>query len=180
MTDAWGGHDLWRLLSRETNGSFTTSRYTPGLLSGSRSINSRPNHTIGGRLRNMETETSFSRELQEKHVARACMAAGISAGLTLIFGAAAATGVIEGPGFDALMLVDAAILAALGYGVWKRSRICAVLLFICSVVSEIYLGFDQTAHFSLVRLAFIYFYFRGAIQLFRDHRRRAAPQPVNT
>ena len=129
---------------------------------------------------NMETETSFARELQEKHVTRACMAAGISAGLTLIYGALAAAGVIAGPGFDAWMLADAAILAGLGYGVWKRSRICAVLLFICSVASEIYLGFDETARFSILRLVFIYFYFRGAIQLFRDHRRRIVPQPVNT
>ncbi len=129
---------------------------------------------------NMETETSFSRELQERHVARACMAAFFSAGFTLIFNALAAAGVLEEPGLDAWILLDAAVLAALGYGVWKRSRICAVLLFIYSIVNEIYLGLDQTSHFSLLRLVFIYFYFRGAIQLFRDHRRHAVPQSVNT
>lgn len=129
---------------------------------------------------NMETETSFSRELQERHVARACMAASISAGLTLIFGALAAAGVMEEPGLDAWILVDAAILTALAYGVWKRSRICAVLLLIYSIANEIYLGLDQTAHFSLWRLVFIYFYFRGTIQLFRDHRRRAVSQSINT
>ncbi len=58
------------------------------------------------------------------------MAASISAGLGLIFGALGAAGVITVPGFDAWLLVDAAILTALAYGVWRHSRVCAVLLLI--------------------------------------------------
>ena len=108
------------------------------------------------------------------------MAASISAGLTLIFGGCAAIGIIEVPGLDAWNLVDAAILAALGYGIWKRSRVCALLLLVYSIANEIYLALDGTAHFSLLRVVFIYFYFRGAIELFRDHRRLAAPQSINT
>jgi hypothetical protein len=49
-----------------------------------------------------------------------------------------------------------------------------------SIANEIYLALDETAHFSLLRVVFIYFYFRGTIQLFREHRSRAVPQPVNT
>jgi|SRR5437667_12052668 len=127
-----------------------------------------------------QPESSFALELQEKHVTRAWMAASISAGLALIFGALAAAGVLGMPGLDAWILVDAAILAALGYGVWKRSRVCALLLLIYGIVNEIYLALDETAHFSLLRLVFIYFYFRGTIQLFRDHRRRAALQLAKT
>jgi hypothetical protein len=128
----------------------------------------------------VQPESSFSRELKEKHVTRAWIAASISAGLTLIFGAFAAAGVMVAPGLDAWILLDAAILAGLAYGVWKRSRICAVLLFIYSIVNEIYLALDETSHFSLLRVVFIYFYLRGAIQLFLDHRSRAARQCVNT
>jgi hypothetical protein len=107
------------------------------------------------------------------------MAATISAGLTLIFGALAAAGVIAAPGFDAWMLIDAAILAGLAYGVWRHSRVCALLLLVYSIANEIYLALDETAHFSLLRVVFIYFYFRGTIQLFREHCSRAVPQPVN-
>ena len=127
-----------------------------------------------------QLESSFSQYLNEKHVTRAWMAASISAGLALIFGALAAAGVIAAPGLHAWIVVDAAILAALGYGVWKRSRACALLLLIYGIVNEIYLALDETAHFSLLRIVFIYFYFRGAIQLFRDHRRRAVLQHANT
>jgi len=108
--------------------------------------------------------------LPQKHVTRAWMAATISAGLTLIFGVLAAAGLLTTPGFDARMLIDAAILGVLAYGVWRRSRICAVLLVVYGVGNEVYAAFDETARFSLLRLVFIYFYFRGAIQLFRDHR----------
>jgi hypothetical protein len=128
----------------------------------------------------VEPESSFSRELKEKHVTRAWIAASISAGLSLVFGVFAAAGVAVVPGLDAWILLDAAILAALAYGVWKRSRVCAALLLFYGVVNEIYLALDETSHFSLLRIVFIYFYLRGAIQLFRDHRSRAARQRGNT
>jgi len=51
--------------------------------------------------------------LPEKHVTRAWMAASIQAGLTLIFEVLAAAGVLAALRFDAWILLDAAILAAL-------------------------------------------------------------------
>ncbi len=78
------------------------------------------------------------------------------------------------------MLIDAALLAGLAYGVWCRSRVCAVLLLAYGIANEVYLALDETAHFSIWRLVFIYFYFRGALQLFRDHRMRIVSQPVKT
>jgi serine/threonine-protein kinase len=118
--------------------------------------------------------------LPEKHVTRAWMAASIQAGLTLIFEALAAAGVLDTPGFDAWILLDAAILAALAYGVWKRSRVCALLLLTYSILNEVYLAFQDTAHFSILRLIFIYFYLRGTIQLFREHRPSETSQAIQT
>jgi len=117
--------------------------------------------------------------LPEKHVTRAWMAASIQAGLTLIMGVLAAAGVFVAPGFDAWILVDAAMVAALAYGVWKRSRICALLLLIYALGNEVYLALQETSHFSILRLIFIYFYFRGTIQLFREHRYDAS-EPIKT
>ena len=97
------------------------------------------------------------------------MAASISAGLSLIFGALAAAGVLLVPGLDAWILIDAAILAALAYGVWRHSRVCAVLLLVYGLGNEIYMALAGE-RFSILRIVFIYFYFRGAIQIFRDHR----------
>jgi hypothetical protein len=107
------------------------------------------------------------------------MAASIQAGLTLIMGVLAAAGFLVAPGFDAWMLVDATILAALAYGVWKRSRICVLLLLIYAIGNEVYLALQETSHFSILRLIFIYFYVCGTIQLFREHRSHAS-EPIKT
>jgi len=90
------------------------------------------------------------------------------------------TRVFAAPGFDAWILLDAAILGALAYGVWRRSRVCALLLLTYGIVNEVYLAFQETGHFSILRLIFIYFYFRGTIQLFREHRSSATSQVIRT
>lgn len=124
-----------------------------------------------------EPESSFLLALREKHIARAWVAACISAGLTSIIGLLAVTGVYSVPGFDAWVLLDAAILAGLAFGVARRSRVCVVLLVVYSVFNEVYMAIDGQS-FSIFRLIFIYFYIRGAIAIFRDHRRRhLMPQP---
>jgi len=106
------------------------------------------------------------------------MAATISAGMTLLFSVLAAAGVITLRGVDAWNLVDGVLLAGLAYGVWRRSRACAVLLLICGVACEVLFAFDEAARFSLLRWVFIYFYFRGAIQIIRDHRSGTAVDPA--
>jgi serine/threonine-protein kinase len=106
------------------------------------------------------------------------MAATISAGMTSLFSLLAAAGVITVEGVDPWNLIDAALLAGLAYGVWRRSRVCAALLLVYGVASEVLFAFDQTARFSLLRIVFIYFYLRGAIQIFRDHRNATAPEPA--
>jgi serine/threonine-protein kinase len=118
--------------------------------------------------------------LPEKHITRAWIAASIQAGLMLIVEVLAAAGVLAAPRFDAWILLDVAILTALAYGVWRRSRVCALLLPAYSILNEVYLGFQDTAHFSILRLIFIYFYLRGTIQLFREHRPSETSQSVQT
>ena len=128
----------------------------------------------------MERESSFSLELREKHITRAWMAASISAALTLIFGLFALSGEQILPGFDAWILLDAAILAGLAFGVAKRSRVCAVLLVTYGLCNLVYSALNGRS-FPILGIVFIYFYVRGAIELFRDHRRRhQAPEPTNT
>jgi len=99
------------------------------------------------------------------------MAATISAGLTLVFS-------ITLPSYDAWNFIDVAILAGLAYGVWRRNRVCAVLLLLYGIANEVILAFDETARFSLLCVVFIYFYFRGAIQIFRNHRNGTVPEPA--
>ena len=120
-----------------------------------------------------------SLDLRGKHVTRAWMAASISGGLALIYGLLSLVGVISAPGFDAWILIDASILGGLAYGVWRRSRVCAVLLVVYGIVNEVALALDENARFSFLRLVFLYFYVRGAIQIFRDHREQLVAEPIN-
>lgn len=125
-------------------------------------------------------ESSFSLELREKHIARAWIAASISAGLALIIGLVALTDSPAAPGVDAWILLDAAVLAGLAFGVARRSRVCAAMLVAYSVWNEIYMALDERS-FSIFRLIFIYFYIRGAIASFGNRRRHyPMPQPTNT
>lgn len=129
----------------------------------------------------METrpETNFALELSEKHIARAAMAAWISAGLTLIFGLFALAGEQVVPGFDAWILLDAAILAGLAFGVTKRSRLCALILVIYGLSNAVYAALEGHS-FPLLGFVFIYFYVRGTFEIFRHHRRRPQmPEPTN-
>jgi hypothetical protein len=104
----------------------------------------------------------------------------ISTGLTLILGALALAGVCAAPNLDAWILLDAAVLAGLAFGVARRSRVCAVILVIYGVGNEVYMALDGLS-FSIFRLIFIYFYIRGSVAIFRDHRRRhLMPRPANT
>lgn len=126
-----------------------------------------------------EPESSFSLALRERHIARAWVAACISAGATLLFGLLALTG-YAAPGFDAWVLLDAAILVGLAFGVARRSRACVVILVIYSVFNELFMAIDGQS-FSILRLVFIYLYSRGAIAIFQNHRRRhLVPQPTNS
>jgi len=54
-----------------------------------------------------------------------------------------------------VVLLDAAILAGLAYGVWRRSRVCALLLLVYAIANEVYLALQETSHFSILRLIFI-------------------------
>jgi hypothetical protein len=129
----------------------------------------------------METqpESSFSLELSEKHIARAWIAACISAGVTVILGLFALAGNEVIAGFDAWILLDAAILAGLAFGVARRSRVCAVILVIYGISNVVDAALEGRS-FPILGFVFIYFYVRGAIGIFRYHRHRhQTPQLTN-
>ena len=118
-------------------------------------------------------KSSFLQELREKHIARAYVAACISAGLTLVFGLLALTGTYAAPGFDAWILLDAAILGGLAFGVARRSRVCAVVLVAYGILNTVHAALAGQS-FPILGFIFIYFYIRGAIALFS---RSSSPPP---
>ena len=72
---------------------------------------------------------------------------------------------------DAWNIVGAAFVCGMGFGIYKKSRVCAVLLFVLYLSSSILMLHtqDDIASKELVRIVFLYFFARGVIGTFAYH-----------
>jgi len=77
------------------------------------------------------------------------------------------------------LIVDAALVLALGFGVRKRSRTCATVLFALWVVNLVYAIFCLHATFSIVGLLVGITYFAGMTGAFEFHRRIRQAGPTS-
>jgi serine/threonine-protein kinase len=65
-------------------------------------------------------------------------------------------------GFDAWSLLDVALIFGLSFGIYKKSRVCAVLMLAYFIVSKIVLMLEAGKPSGLlVALIFAYFYVQG-------------------
>ena len=105
-----------------------------------------------------------------KKIKTAWIAGLISTAFTLIVTLLAVFGV-RLLGFDAWEFVDVALLVGLTYGIYRKSRACAVLMVIYFVASKILL-FIQTGKPSgiVLGLVFAYFYVQGVVGTFAYHK----------
>ncbi len=74
-------------------------------------------------------------------------------------------------GFNVWNLLDAALIFSLAFGIYKKSRSCAVLMLVYFVGSKIII-FADTGEFSgpFLSIVFIYFYIQGVIGTFTYHK----------
>ena len=109
------------------------------------------------------------------------IAAVVSAVITLLFDLLAIFHATD-KGTAALSLLDAAIIFALGFGIYRKSRVSATLMlaFLCLVQ---YVAWKQTGFPSglVIGLVLAIFFFRAIIGTFRYHafakRERLNPSP---
>jgi hypothetical protein len=74
-------------------------------------------------------------------------------------------------GIDAWSLIDVALICALSYGVFRKSRICAVLLLAFFALSKAVMWIKSGSATGLpIALAFLWFFFRGVMGTFQFHR----------
>lgn len=77
----------------------------------------------------------------------------------------------EGMHFNALMLIDVGLLVGLTVGLFFKSRVCAVLMLVYFVLSKWMQWSQQISVASIiVGVAFLYFYFQGALGTFAYHK----------
>ena len=112
-----------------------------------------------------------------KKIRFAWVAALISASITLIASLLAMRG---SPvlGLTVLSLVDVALLLGLAFGIWRKSRTCAVIMLLYFVASKILQFSDPTGSLSQaarvgsipMTLIFLYLYWQGVAGTFAFHR----------
>lgn len=109
----------------------------------------------------------------EKLISFGFGAAIFSASVTLIFSVASLFG-YDLIGLGASGLLDAIIVFSLAYGIYKKSRICAVIVFFYFVLSKIVLlvEFDgkHTGATIFVAILFGFYFFQGIRGTFAYHR----------
>lgn len=105
-----------------------------------------------------------------KKIKNAWCAALFSASVTLIFVILAISG-NSVLGISAWESLDVVLILGLAYGIYKKSRTCAVAMLVYFIGAKIIL-FSQTGSASGLALAvvFVYFYFNGILGTFAYHR----------
>lgn len=74
-------------------------------------------------------------------------------------------------GIDEWALIDAAFMAGLCYGVYKKSRTCAILLLAFFGFSKAVMWVDSGSVSGLpMTLVFLWFFFQGVVGTFQFHR----------
>ena len=83
-------------------------------------------------------------------------------------------------GFDKWGLLDVGLIFALGYGIYRRSRICAVAMLAYFIASKLLLASKLGPEvFGPVAIVFFGFYLMGVIGTFRWHAlNRTAAMPL--
>jgi hypothetical protein len=105
-----------------------------------------------------------------KQIKSGWIAALISAGFTLVVTLLAVMGT-EVLGFTLWSLFDVGLILGLAFGIYKKSRTCAVLMLVYFIASKIMI-FSQTSQISgiVVALIFAYYYWNAIVGTFAYHQ----------
>ena len=122
----------------------------------------------------------MTQEAALKHIKQAWVAGVISAGITLLVILVAASGstVVAELGVDWWGLVDVGLILGLSLGIYKKSRICALLMFTYFVGSKIGLWVTVGDVRGVpMAILFGYFFFQGIRGTFAYHSLSAQTTP---
>ena len=107
-----------------------------------------------------------------RHIRHAWIAGLVAAVFTLVFTLLAMIGTRVGP-FSSLQLIDVVLILLLTFGISRKSRVCAVLMFVYFLASKILaIKHGGSLNGVLYGLAFLYYFGQGAMATFDYHRIR--------
>jgi hypothetical protein len=106
-----------------------------------------------------------------RKIRNAWVAGLISASITLVFALVAVLAGISIAGIDAWAFGDFAVVLALTYGVYRKSRVCAILLFGFFVLNKVVMwGMAGNVSGLPLALVFMWFYGQGIVGTFQYHK----------
>ena len=108
----------------------------------------------------------------KKAIRNACIAGTISGVLTLLVTLIAVAGVhIPGSDFDVWNLLDVFLIFALTFGIYKKNRVCAVLMLVYFVGNSVLIWYESGSLSGFpTAILFGYFFFQGILGTFAYHR----------
>jgi hypothetical protein len=105
-----------------------------------------------------------------RKIRNAWIAGLISAGMTLLLVLLAVAGTSIA-GFTGWEIVDVALILGLTFGIYRKSRVCAVLMLVYFVVSKVLLILETGQASGIVlALVFFYYYAQGVAGTFAYHK----------
>lgn len=108
-------------------------------------------------------------EIQKK-IKQAWIAGAISGSMTLLFTLLAISGT-KAAGFNAWNFIDVVLIFGLAFGIYKKSRACAVLMLVYFVVSKILIAIETgSVSGTVLAIIFIYYYAQGIAGTFAYHK----------
>jgi serine/threonine-protein kinase len=106
-----------------------------------------------------------------KKIRNAWIAGCISAGITIVFTLASMFGNQSILKLDAWAFIDVVIILGLAYGVYRKSRTCAILMLAFFAFNKIVMWMDAGKPTGLLMaLIFFWFYAQGIVGTVRFHR----------
>ena len=120
-------------------------------------------------------ERSIPEDVQRK-IRHAWIAALVSAGITAIAVGLAVGGVLAIPGIDAWGLIDVGVTVGLAYGVYRKSRTCAIALLVLFVLNTALKWAESgTVQGLPIALVFLLLYVQGVIGTFQYQKLARQP-----
>lgn len=106
----------------------------------------------------------------QKKIKQAWIAGAISGSMTLLFTLLAISGT-KAAGFNAWNFIDVVLIFGLAFGIYKKSRACAVLMLVYFVVSKILIAIETgSVSGTVLAIIFIYYYAQGIAGTFAYHQ----------
>lgn len=120
----------------------------------------------------------MDQEQTEKAIKNAWIAGIVSGSITLLVTIIAAFG-IDILGFSLWNLLDVALIFGLTFGMYRKSRVCAVIMFVYFVASKVFIGIETGKVTGIpLALVFGYYFFQGIRGTFAWHQSEKKEKPM--